>query len=99
MRNSGDNVTIPHIKFLWQVIKHVSNEMYSWRLTGVQVFSFSVLGLLFIPQIARLSLYSPFYHLCAFSYYVCWYGCVLESTHFLFRLIEWHRMFFCCGGH
>ena len=93
---SEQSVAIPHLHFVWEIIKKLGQEICSIKLTGIKVFTISAMGLLFIPQIARLPACYSFYPACVFAYYVSWYGCVLEGTHMLFRFIEWHRLFFCC---
>ena len=85
-------MVIPHLQFVWEIIKKLTQEMCSIKLTGIKVFTISAMGLMFIPQIARLPACYPFYLAFAFPYYMCWYGCILEGTHLLFRISGWQ----CC---
>ena len=93
------NVAIPHTYFAWKVAKSLCSELCSLKLTGIKVLTLSAMGVTLIPHIVRLPACLPFYPAFAVAYYVSWYGVFMESTYLLLRIVEWHRLYFCCGSH
>ena len=98
MAHRGDSVTLPHIKFLWCVVKKFANELCSTQISSMKMLTISSGGLMLLPAISRLHVSTVLYQSCAFLYYGCMYIFAVEGTSILFRIIEFHRLFFCCGG-
>ena len=98
MAYRGDSATLPHIKFLWNLTKKFASELCSTQVTSLKMLGLSIVGVLFLPAISRLHVAGVYYQTCAVMYYGCMYIFTVEATHNLFRILEYHRVFFCCGS-
>ena len=93
------SVSIPHLKFLWEVVKELSKELFTLRVTGVKVLTAAIFGLAYIPQLFHSPMHVSFTFSLRILYTWCWYAFIAETCWILLRVATWHRAYFCCRRH
>ena len=88
------SVSIPHLKSLWKLLKEISKELFTPRVTGVKVLAAVIFGVTYIPQLFPYPMHVSFSFSLRLLYIWCWYSFVAEFPWLLIRLSEQHQVYF-----